>query len=58
MAERLTITGHADPHALLEAALLAPIPVDADDVTGFILEALFVLDVLLNAAPEETLKQQ
>lgn len=52
---KLTVTGHADCQTLLEAALLAAIPIDADNVAGLVLQAFFVLDVLLNAAPEETL---
>lgn len=57
MRQELTITGHADCQTLLEATLLAAVPVDADNVAGLILQALFVLDVLLNTAPEETLRQ-
>lgn len=52
----LTITGHADQQALLEAALLAAVAVDADDRAILVLEALLVLDVLLDAAAEEALR--
>lgn len=52
----LTITGHADQQALLEAALLAAVAVDADDGAVLVLEALLVLDVLLDAAAEEALR--
>lgn len=58
MWQELTITGHADRQAFLEATLLAAIAIDADNVAGLILQALFVLDVLLNAAPEETLRKE
>lgn len=51
----LTITGHANQQALLEAALLAAVAVDADDGAVLVLEALLVLDVLLDAAAEEAL---
>lgn len=53
---RLTVAGHADQQALLEAALLAAVAVDADDGAVLILQALLVLDVLLDAAAEEPLR--
>lgn len=53
---KLTVTGHADQQALLEAALLAAVAVDADDRAVLVLEALLVLDVLLDAAAEEALR--
>lgn len=53
---KLTVTRHADQQALLEAALLAAVAVDADDRAVLVLEALLVLDVLLDAAAEEALR--
>lgn len=50
-----TITRHANRQTLLETALLTPIAVDPHNSTGFILQALFVLDVLLDAPTEEPL---
>lgn len=51
----LTITRHANRQTLLETALLTPIAVNPHNSAGFILQALFVLDVLLDAATEEPL---
>lgn len=51
----LTVSRHADQQTLLKAALLASVPVDAHDGAVLILKALLVLDVLLDAPPEETL---
>lgn len=51
----LTISGHSHRQTLFETALLAPVPVDPHNGTSFILQALFVLDVLLDAASKETL---
>lgn len=52
----LTISGHAHREALLEAAVLAPVSVHAHDETLLILHTHLVVDILLNAASEETLK--
>lgn len=54
----LTISGHAHEQTLLKTALLASVPVDAHDGTAFVLKALLILNVLLNAPPEETLPQE
>ncbi|KOX67984.1 hypothetical protein WN51_07601 [Melipona quadrifasciata] len=54
--KRLTIATHPDSDALLEAAILAAIPVDTQDATLLILSAGPVLDLLLNAASEESLR--
>ena len=51
----LTISRHSDSDALLEAAVLAPVPVDAHDVALLILEAGPVLDLLLDGTAEEAL---
>lgn len=53
---RLTIATHPDSDALLEAAILAAVPVDTQDAALLILSAGPVLDLLLNAASEETLR--
>lgn len=53
---KLTVAGHANQQALLEAALLAAVAVDADDGAVLVLEALLVLDVLLDAAAEKALR--
>lgn len=55
LSMQLTITRHANRQTLLETALLTPIAVDPHNSTGFILQALFVLDVLLDAPTEEPL---
>lgn len=51
----LTISGHAHGETLLKATVLAPVSVHAHDETVFILYTHLVVDVLLNAASEETL---
>ena len=51
----LTISGHAHGETLLETAVLAPVAVHAHDQAAFILHTHLVVDVLLDAAPEETL---
>ena len=53
----LTISAHAHGEALLKATLLAAVPVDPDDGAAFVLQTLLVLDVLLDAAAEETLRE-
>lgn len=53
---RLTIATHPDSDALLETAILAAVPVDTQDAALLILSAGPVLDLLLNAASEETLR--
>ena len=54
----LTISGHAHGEALLEAAVLAAVAVHAHDQAVLVLHAHLVVDVLLNAAPEETLRKK
>ena len=51
----LTVATHADRDALLEAAVLTAVAVDAHDVALLVLEAGPVLDLLLDRAPEEAL---
>lgn len=58
VSQSLTISGHAHGETLLEAAVLAPVPVHAHDETLLILHAHLVVDVLLNAASEETLQKE
>lgn len=53
----LTISGHAHGETLLKAAVLAPVSVHAHDETLFILYTHLVMDILLNAASEETLEK-
>lgn len=55
MSMELTITRHANRQTLLKTALLTPIAINPHNSTGFILQALFVLDILLDAPAEETL---
>lgn len=55
--EVLTISGHADSQTLLEATLLTAVPVDPHDGAVLHLKTLLVLDVLLNAPPEEALRK-
>lgn len=52
----LTITTHSDSDALLETAILAAVPVDTQDAALLILGAGPILNLLLNAAPEESLR--
>lgn len=54
--KRLTIATHPDSDTLLETAILAAVPVDAQDAALLILGAGPVLDLLLNTAPEESLR--
>lgn len=58
MTWSLTISGHAHGETLLEATVLAPVTVHAHDETVFILHTHLVVDILLNAAPEETLRKE
>lgn len=51
----LTISGHAHGQTLLEATLLAAVAVDPHNGAVLHLQALLVLDVLLDASPEEAL---
>lgn len=54
----LTVAGHPHHQTLFEAALLAAVPVDPHYGAAFVLKALLVLDVLLDAPSEETLHTQ
>lgn len=54
----LTISGHADGQAFLEAAVLAPVAVHTHDETIFILHAHLVVNVLLNTAAKESLSEK
>ena len=57
-SELLTVTGHADSDALLQTAVLAPVAVDTQNGTLLVFSARTVLNLLLNAPPEKTLKTQ
>lgn len=52
----LTISAHADGDALLQPTVLAPVAVDAEYRALLVLGAGPVLYLLLDAAPEETLR--
>ncbi|KAG7219063.1 hypothetical protein INR49_003598, partial [Caranx melampygus] len=52
----LTVSAHAHRQTLLEATLLAAVPVDPHDGAALVLHTLLVLDVLLDAAAEEALQ--
>ena len=52
----LTVSGHSCCDALLEPAVLAPVPVDPEDVALLVLGARPVLDLLLDGATEEALE--
>lgn len=54
----LTISRHANSDAFLQAAVLAPVPVDPLDGTLLVLGAGAVLDLLLDAAAEESLQDK
>ena len=54
----LTISAHARSHALLEPAVLTPVPVDSLDVTLLVLGAWSVVDLLLDGPTEESLKSK
>lgn len=54
----LTISRHAHGETLLEATLLAAVPVDADNGTIFIFQTPLVLDILLDAPTEKALEGQ
>lgn len=55
---KFTISRHANKQAFLKAALLASVPINAHDGTVIILKAFLVLDVLLYAPSEKTLKER
>lgn len=55
LSMELTITRHANRQTLLESALLTPIAIDPHNCTRFVLQALFVLDILLDAPTKEAL---
>ena len=50
-----SISRHYHKQTLLEVALLALVPVHPHDGTVIILQALLILDVLLNVGPKKTL---
>ncbi len=52
----LTVAGHADSDAFLEPAVLAAIAVHPDDVALLILQTRPILDLLLDAPPEKSLR--
>lgn len=54
----LTVSAHANRQALLEATLLAAVPVDPHDGATFVLQTFLVLDVLLDTATKETLQKE
>lgn len=54
----LTVSGHAHRETLLKAAVLAPVPVHTHDETILVLHTHLVVDVLLDAASEETLEEK
>lgn len=54
----LTVSGHANREAFLETTVLAPIAVHAHDQTVLVLHTHLVVDVLLDAAAEKSLKKQ
>lgn len=54
----LTISGHAHGETLLKATVLAPVSVHAHDEAVLVLYTHLVVDILLNAASEETLEVQ
>lgn len=53
----LTISAHSNGDAFLQPAVLASIPVDAQNGTLLVLGAGSILDLLLDAASEETLRR-
>lgn len=54
--QTLTISRHANGDAFLQATVLAPVPVDPQDGALLVLGAGAVLDLLLDAAAEESLQ--
>lgn len=54
-AKSNSVSGHADSQTLLKATLLTAVPVDPHDGAVLHLKTLLVLDVLLDASPEEAL---
>lgn len=56
--KELTISRHAHCETLPETALLASVSVNPHNGAGLILQTFLVLDVLLDAAPEETLQEK
>ena len=55
--KKLTISAHSNSDAFLESAVLATIAIDAQNGALLILGARTVLDLLLDAPPEETLEK-
>lgn len=53
--ETHSVAGHAHQETLLEAALLAAVTVHPHDGTVLVLQALLILDILLDAPTEEAL---
>lgn len=56
MGRLLTVAGHPDGKTFLEPTVLTSVPVEPDDQTLAVPQAP-VLDLLLDASPEEALKQ-
>ena len=54
----LTVPAHSCCHALLEAAVLAPVAIDPENGALLVLGAWSVVDPLLYTPPEETLKNK
>lgn len=54
----LTVSGHAHGQTLLEATVLAAVPVHSHDQTVLVRHTHLVADVLLDAASEETLRRE
>ena len=54
----LTISTHSDGHALLEPAILAAVPVDAQDRAVLVLRAWLVLNLLLDRTAEKALRNK
>lgn len=54
--DKLTVSAHAYSDAFLKSAILAPVPVDPQDGALLIFGARPVLDLLLDASSEETLR--
>lgn len=52
----LTVSGHAHGETLLEATLLAPVAVDADDGAVLVFQTPLVLDILLDTPTEKALE--
>jgi len=56
--QKPTVSRHPNGNAFLEAAILTTVPVDAEDAALLVFSAGAILDLLLNGAAKESLRER